>query len=249
MTAADPRTRAIRLLARARYAARGLAPGRRSLDELGLHHGADKSTAGHGFTRVYERYVADRRDEPVALLEIGVWRGASLRMWRDYFPRGRIVGLDVNPDAAREAGERIEVVVGDQADTELLARIVEGAGPFDVVIDDGSHRIEHQRPTLEFLWPHVKPGGVYVVEDTHTSYLEQYGMGWRRPGTTIELLTGVVDDLHRDWHEHPPSLPDVAFVHFYPGTCVVGKEDPPGRETLLERLDASAARRSGAWTG
>lgn len=220
-----------------------------SLDRLGLLHGADKSSAGHGFTAIYERYLGSRRRDAVTLLEIGVWRGASLRMWRDYFPLGGIFGIDVNPDAASQAGPRIEIFVGDQADEELLARVVAQTGPLDVVIDDGSHRVEQQMPTLAFLWPHVKPGGIYVVEDTHTSYLESYGMGWRRPGSTISELTGYVDDLHGDWHQEAATHSDLEFVHFYPGTCVLGKKPHLRGNSLMQRLDAAAARRSGAWTG
>jgi hypothetical protein len=246
---AASRRRAIGILADARRAFWAARRGERTLDQLGLWYGADKSSAGHGFTKIYERYLADRRRSAVTVLEIGVWRGASLRMWRDYFPRGRIFGIDISPVTAAQAGDRVEVFVGDQSDSELLARVVEKTGPLDLVIDDGAHRVEQQVPTLAFLWPHVKPGGLYVVEDTHTSYLESYGMGWRQPGTTIAHLTGYVDDLHRGWHEHAASCPDLAFVHFYAGTCVLGKAEPTNRAPVLARLDAVAARRSGAWTG
>jgi hypothetical protein len=223
--------------------------GKRTLDELGLWYGADKSSAGHSFAWIYERYVAEWRKRRVTLLEIGVWRGASLRMWRDYFPRGRIFGIDVDPGAAAHAGDRIEVFIGDQTDPELLRRLVARTGPLDVVVDDGGHRVEQQMPSLAFLWPHLKPGGIYIIEDTHTSYLESYGMGWRRPGSTISELTGCVDDLHRDWHEESATYPDIDFVHFYSGACVLGKRAAVRRNAFVQRLNAAAARRSGAWTG
>lgn len=222
---------------------------RPTLDQLGLLHGADKSSAGHGFASIYERYLQGRRDSRVTVLEIGVWRGASLRMWRDYFPLGRIFGIDLNPSAASQAGPRIAIFIGDQTDEQLLGRVVECTGPLDVVIDDGGHRVEQQMPTLAFLWAHLKPGGIYIVEDTHTSYLESYGMGWRRSGTTISELTGYVDDLHRDWHHEETTHADLDFVHFYSGTCVLGKASPTTRGPLVRRLDAVAARRAGAWTG
>jgi hypothetical protein len=240
---------AVDLLVEARRSMWAARRGEQTLDQLGLRHGADKSSAGHGFTNIYERYTAGWRQQPVAVLEIGVWRGASLRMWRDYFPRGHIFGIDISADAAAQASDRIEVFVGDQSDTDLLERVVRHSGPLDLVIDDGGHRVEQQMPTLAFLWPHVKPGGMYVIEDTHTSYLERYGMGWRQPGTTIAELTGYVDDLHRAWHRQAATYLDLGFVHFYPGTCVLGKQAAPKGVSLWARLDALAARRSGAWTG
>jgi len=223
--------------------------GERSLDELGLRHGADKSSAGHDFAAIYERYVAEWRRRRVTVLEIGVWRGASLRMWRDYFPGGRIFGIDHQPSAAEQRGQRIEVFIGDQADEAFLAEVVESTGLLDIVVDDGGHRVEQQVPTLSFLWPHLKPGGIYVVEDTHTSYLQSYGMGWRWPGTTIANLTGYVDDLHQAWHHQPVTFADLESIHFYRGTCVLKKLAPARRRSLGTRIDAAAARRTGAWTG
>jgi len=169
-------------------------------------------------------------------------------MWRDYFPRGRIFGVDISPEATQQTGERIQIFTGSQADSDVLARVIAASGPLDLVVDDGSHRVEDQLPSLTYLWPHVKPGGFYIVEDTHTSYLESYGMGWRKTGSTIAELTGYVDDLHRAWHDQQVTFRDLESVHFYPGTCVLRKAS--GRETseLRRRIDAAAARQAGAWT-
>ena len=88
-----------------------------------------------------------------------------------------------------------------------------------------------------------------MIEDTHTSYLPSYGMGWRQPGTAIEALKGITDDLHSGWHDQPVTFADVDFVHFYRGTCVLRKTGLPSRSGFRDRLRAAAARRSGAWTG
>jgi cephalosporin hydroxylase len=243
------RRRAVNALADMRRAMWSARRGERTLDQLGLLHGADKSSAGHDFTRIYEHYVGNWRHRPVTVLEIGVWRGASVRMWRDYFPQGRVFGIDIDPQAAAQTGERIEIFIGDQADTDLLSRVVKRAGALDVVVDDGSHRVEQQLPTLRFLWPHVKPGGIYVVEDTHTSYLTSYGMGRGMPSSTIAALTAHVDDLHGEWHQEGVACNDLDFVHFYAGTCVLGKRAAATHSQLAYRINAAAARRSGAWTG
>ena len=194
---------------------------RASLDAIALHHGTDKSSKRHDFSSIYERYLEDWRDRPLAVLEIGVHEGGSLRMWRDYFPMARIYGLDVKHVDISD--DRIEVFVGDQKDPEVLARVVERSGPLDLIVDDGSHRGEDQQGSLLFLWPHVKPGGIYIIEDIHTSYLERWGMGWRQPGTTVEFLKQVLDDVNVDWHRRPATLPDVESAHFYFETCVMVK--------------------------
>lgn len=141
-----------------------------TLDALGLLHGTDKSSHTHGYLAVYDRVLQPLRRRPVRLLEIGVLNGASLRMWRDYFPRGRIVGLDRDSAALAQAGERIKVFLADQSDAPAMAALVRRLGVFDIIIDDGSHIWSHQIETLRALLPLVKPGGFYIVEDLHTSY-------------------------------------------------------------------------------
>lgn len=151
-----------------------------SLDRIGVGHGTDKSSLKHHYLDLYDRALAHRRLEPIRLLEIGVFKGASVRTWRDYFPNGRIVGLDIDPDALQHAGPRIEIVLGDQADPEGLRAIVQERGPFDVIIDDGSHIWRHQIDTLRALLALVTPGGLYILEDLHTSfgpYRPDYGAG------------------------------------------------------------------------
>jgi len=157
---------------------------RPSLSELADLHGSDKGTigptpnwAGHLYTPVYERYLAHRRDEPIALLEIGIGAGrakirrgrnreggASLKMWRDYFPRARIYGLDMF-DASHLDDGRVRTFRGDQSDLDCLAAVVAQTGPLDVIVDDGSHRAMHQQTTLGFLFEHLSPGGLYFIED------------------------------------------------------------------------------------
>jgi predicted O-methyltransferase YrrM len=141
-----------------------------TLDALGIQHGTDKSSRNHGYLPLYDGVLAPLRQRPVRLLEIGVLGGASLRMWRDYFPHGHIVGLDRDTAAQAHAGERVEVHLADQADPQGMAALVRSLAPFDVMIDDGSHIWSHQIETLRVLLPLVKPGGVYILEDLHTSY-------------------------------------------------------------------------------
>ncbi len=103
------------------------------------------------------------------------------------------------------------------------ARQVACAGRANRSVDDGSHLARDQIGTLLHLWPHVKAEGTYIVEDTHTSYLPDYGMRWREPGTTMEFLKGVADDVHFHWHDRPVLLRDCESVSFFSGSCVLRK--------------------------
>jgi predicted O-methyltransferase YrrM len=193
-----------------------------SLDQLALRHGTDKGILSHGFTPIYDRLLQDWRRRPVTILELGVFEGASVRMWRDYFSAGRIVGVDNDPTATDHVEDRIKIYIGDQANPSFLERVAAAEGPFDLVVDDGGHRATQQKVSLRSLWPHLKPGGIYVIEDIHTSYLQDiYGMGWREPETTVEFLKYVVDDIHEGHHKQAVTLPGIESMHFYPELCVM----------------------------
>lgn len=199
----------------------GAAP---TMDTLALKHGTDKGSQRHDFARVYDSFLAAKRFQPVKVLELGVHQGASLRMWRDYFPEGQIWGVDIKPAAAAHAEPpRVKVSIGDQKDPELLDAILEECGPLDLVVDDGSHRQPEQLGSLLHLWPYIKPGGCYIVEDVHTSYFESYKMGYRQAGSTMEVLKDAVDDIHAHIHKEQIVLGDVAAMHFYYETCVIEK--------------------------
>lgn len=120
-----------------------------SLDEIGQKYGTDKMTGVsakmHGYLPQYEFFFRHLRDDPVTLCEIGVYKGASLSTWRDYFSRGQIIGIDINQDTLQYRGDRVDVEIVDQANKVQLAAFAQKYGPFDIVIDDGSHRWDHQR--------------------------------------------------------------------------------------------------------
>ena len=200
------------------------APPRRRYD-IGARHGTDKA-GQRQLLHVYEELFKPLRTTELVLVEIGVLGGASLRMWREYFPRAQIFGIDVDPEAAAHADDRITVLIGSQSDTRFLDTVLEQTGRPDIVLDDGSHHARAQITTLLHLWRHVRPGGSYVVEDLHTSYMPVYNMRWREPGTTAEFLKDVADDVNRAWHDRPVVFPDVYSLAFFQELCVLRK----GRE-------------------
>ena len=135
-----------------------------SLDSLGLGR-TDKSSEGHDYLWFYELFLGPRRQDKLVLLEMGIGGGGSLKMWRDYFPNSLVVGFDIDPEKALDYGERIKVFIGDQANRSHLQYLVEKYGPFDVVNDDAGHDPAAQLFAYKFLLPHLKPGGIYFLED------------------------------------------------------------------------------------
>ena len=140
------------------------------LDDLGIKFGTDKSSAGHDYLRFYEPYLAPLRDQPIRLLEIGILGGASLAMWEAFFPHGTIIGADIDRRTERFARPRVLIEIIDQSNIEHLTQLAIRHGPFDVIIEDGSHMWEHQITSLRTLFPFLKNGGFYVVEDLQTNY-------------------------------------------------------------------------------
>lgn len=182
---------------------------------------------------IYERHFARFRGSDVHVLEFGVAQGGSLQMWKDYFgPRCRIYGADKNPACKAAEEERVEIFIGDQADRAFLRSLAARVPRIDILIDDGGHRMQQQIRTFEELFPRVQPEGVYLCEDTQTSYWPNYGGGLRRRGTYIEYAKGLIDALHA-WHAESARLPVSEFtrsvhgVHFYDSVVVIEKRPMP----------------------
>ena len=156
------------------------------MDELTIlanKYGSDKGNQHgdkHKFTEIYERYFKQFKDKEINLLELGVKDGSSLNIWYDYFPNAKIYGLDIN-DKSMYNNERIECVVLDQSKKENLEDFARNSNiSFDIIIDDGSHHISDQQITFGHLFPLLKNGGLYVVEDLHTSLKDSTTMLYGR---------------------------------------------------------------------
>lgn len=155
----------------------------------------------HHYFDIYERYFAPLRGQPLRVLEIGVARGGSLRIWREYFgPSATICGVDSNPNAAACEREGYRIFIGDQADRGFLRKVSDEVGPIDILIDDGGHTMLQQVNTFEELYSQTRL--FYVVEDTHTSYWKEFQD--RPAGTFIDYAKANVDKLH-EWHYRPES--------------------------------------------
>ncbi|GEP33535.1 hypothetical protein NSZ01_13030 [Nocardioides szechwanensis] len=206
-----------------------------SLDELAVHFGTDKFGM-HFYTPHYARHFGHLRKERFTLLEIGIGGyirdrkgGASLRMWKYFFPNAQIVGLDIE-DKAFVRAPRIDTYQGSQDDEALLRRVVDEKGPIKVIIDDGSHRPEHIRETFRVLFPLLEDGGVYAIEDIQTSYWPEWGGSEDRhdPTTTMALVKDLVDGLNYEEYvdeSYEPTYTDlnVVAVHCYHNLVFIEK--------------------------
>jgi hypothetical protein len=148
---------------------------------------------------IYERHFGAFVYKPLTFLEIGCGEGGSLQMWKRYFgPHATILGVDIRPECKNYEEDQIEVRIGPQQDLEFLKTLIEEFGTPDIVLDDGSHMMSHMVATFEFLYPRVAKNGVYMVEDLHAAYWDEYGGGYLRRGTFIELCKNLIDELNAD---------------------------------------------------
>jgi len=191
------------------------------LSVIALKHGTDKA-ADHWYTPHYHRRFSSLRDEPITLLEIGIGGyedenagGESLFMWRDYFPKATIIGLDIN-DKNFPVDDNMHLEQGSQSDPRVLHHLGKTYGPFDIIVDDGSHQVDDIMQSWVVLWEYLADGGWYCIEDLQTAYWEGYGGSSVRTGdTTIGFLQGLIDRIHYaefDIPNYTPNRFDVSVI-------------------------------------
>jgi len=139
-------------------------------------YGTDAARKPTHYLIEYDRLFQEMRERPISLLELGVYRGASMQLWKEYFPKATVVGLDANakPDSFPSEG-RFHFVQGGQDDPKSLDEAAAAGGPFDIIIDDASHLGCHTGRSFAYLFPRaLKPGGIYVIEDICAAFLPEY---------------------------------------------------------------------------
>ena len=168
---------------------------------LAIKHGTDK-WGPHFYTPVYHSLFAHLREKPVRLLEVGVGGfhlstvgGESLSMWAEYFPSGRIVGIDL-AEKRLDLDPRIRLYQGSEEDVPFLLRVVHECGPFDIIIDDGSHIPQHVVKTFTTLFPAMPDGGLYVIEDIQTTFWTSHGGSTVDGGDTMRLARNILEHIN-----------------------------------------------------
>jgi hypothetical protein len=141
-----------------------MSPDSKELNLFGVTEGTDKTFLVNDYLTHYSRLFEAMKHDDINILEIGVWNGASLRTWRNYFTRATIIGIDIQEQCYQYQGDRVKIEIGSQADEIFLKKVGEEFKP-TIIIDDGSHVSDHQIVSLETLFPLMMPGGIYVIED------------------------------------------------------------------------------------
>ena len=189
------------------------------LHDIGKFYGTDKADERHSFylsfLDVYERYFEPMRDKPIRVLEIGVKKGSSLRMWKGYFRNALIYGIDVDPVCKSHEEDRIRIEIGSQGDPEFLRRCFGGTYQFDIIIDDGSHVNRHMLASFECLFnERLSSGGIYVMEDLWCSYQQLHYDNNRQDMNAL-----FVEKIKRlDSREG-----NILAMHFWSGMCFIIK--------------------------
>ncbi|MDV3130408.1 class I SAM-dependent methyltransferase [Mycobacterium sp. 21AC1] len=196
--------------------------------EIGqIFNGTDNVHKLRHYLPIYEAALA--RTE--RMLEIGVDRGGSLRMWRKYMPEATIVGIDINPKAAQHDApeDRVHVRIGDQTDNGFLGRVLDEFGPFDTVLDDGGHSPKQMIGSFRYLFPRLKPGGVYVVEDVCANYWTPYR---DQRESFIDFTKWLMDAMHAPYMQMT-SVFEIMEGH----PKRVGQVEVPLAATIIDRIE------------
>jgi hypothetical protein len=204
-----------------------------SLNALGLKFRTDKASTEHDYLSFYESFLGKLRNDPIKILEVGALFGSSLRMWEEYFPKGIIIAGDIHPGVESHRTSRIFTENIDQSNIEDLVQLGMKHGPFDLIIEDGSHLWEHQITTLRTLFPFLKNDGIYIVEDLHTNF---GGLADQFCGVSsislVEYLKKLLDIRVADDQIDISRLEDpflrtygrnIQYLTFYRRACVLKK--------------------------
>jgi hypothetical protein len=202
--------------------------GRKTLDQIALECGTDKSSRHHDYCRIYEKYFEKWRDSPITLIEAGFGGyehfgrgGESIRMWQEYFTMANIVSFDLYPkDVDLYDSRRTSYYCGHQTDKEFLREMISVSGHPNIIIDDASHINPLTIDTFTYLWPRLKSGGIYVVEDLETSYWSaiasdgtDFKGGENNPGAAMNYFKGLADSVNH-WYSSVPDF-DIEAIHFW----------------------------------
>ena len=209
----------------------------KTLDEIGLAAGTDKASHDHNYLNFYEKNLRHLRAEKFLLLEIGVYEGHSLFTWGSYFQAATVVGLDPDPAAkSKSTMPNTHVRIGNVGRLEVLDKLSKEFGAPLIIVDDGTHYWHSQIEALRYLWPRLRPGGVFIMEDVHTSF-PAFAPTYENMSYSNISCYDYLQKLNR-WlvgsrymgAEKPDDgfiatyWPTVDYIQWYRGTCLIHKK-------------------------
>ena len=218
------------------------------ITELCKQNHTDKHRGEFPHSKLYDTLFASFRDQPICLLEIGINRGGSIPVWEQYFPNAKLLMVDINPISLLRTTDRTKIELVDQSDAEALKNYADNNGPFNIIIDDGSHLTGDQIITFETLWPYILPGGVFVIEDTLTSYSGIYKFNYINSNITcVDYFKLRIDDINKTVKNRPKLYKDINTIIIKQNMIVITKREKPeswmsGEQVPHERDKAQAKK-------
>ena len=194
----------------------------------GKHHPIHKWL--HYFD-IYDRYFSKFRDQEILMVEVGVFKGGSLDLWKNYFgPKAKIIGIDIDPECKKFESDHIHIEIGSQDDREFWKDFRDRYPKVDIFLDDGGHTMQQQIITFEEMYGHIANNGIYMCEDLHTSYWKDYQGGYQDPGSFIEYSKHFIDRINA-WYIANNQLPVDDFtksaycIAYYDSILVIEKKN------------------------
>jgi hypothetical protein len=208
---------------------------------------------------VYQRYLEKYEGKEITFVEVGVHKGGSLDMWTKFFgSHSLLCGIDVDRDCLnlKYDNPNVNVILGDQGNPAFWDDFLSQIGPIDVFIDDGGHYMDQQILTFEKVWPKIKKNGVYICEDTHSSYFKHFNSSYKDPNSFIEYSKDFVDILHLTDtkmyeeiinvnYDHVINTNenlvkkkfawDLSSIHFYDSMVVIEKDERVPMERIIHK--------------
>ena len=166
----------------------------KTFNELFKEHTGDNILKWSNYGPIYDRHFAPFREHNINILEIGVLKGGSMRMWEKYFPKANIFGIDINEECLQYQSDRTKIFIGDQSDVSFLRNVKAKIPKIDILIDDGSHRAKDQKITFEEMYYHLKTPGVYLVEDIELNYWKNKDLN--SPDNFMTHMKNKIDELN-----------------------------------------------------
>ena len=182
------------------------------------------------FFKIYSNYFNDYKDKEINILEIGVYKGESLKIWREYFSKAKICGIDINEIKFKIDG--VDIIKADQTRVKDLTSICKKYKSFDIIIDDGGHHSNQITTSLNFLFDYLNDNGLYVIEDLQTSYFPRFGgsrFNLTRKKTSMNFVKSITDSVNyeqndRPFYETKKFDGQVKFVHFFQNVTIIKKD-------------------------
>lgn len=198
-----------------------------NLDKIAKDCGTDKSSLIHNYCVKYEKYLNFNRLDSIKILEIGVFDGKSLNMWKRFYPNSTVVGVDIMERCKEyeKTEQNLFIEIGSQDNINFLNSIIKKYGEFDLIIDDGSHQQNHMIFSFSILFPFLKKGGTYIVEDTCCSYWEDFGGSLEGKNTSVNYFKNLVDHVNFYGIKQNSFYPDYARREDYL-TPQINRENP-----------------------